>query len=284
MQSKTNRTYSWKQQGRWTLRFWMDIFRRLTDNHELIWRLFLRDFHARYRQTLLGLAWAIIVPLIAVGTFVLLNRSGVLNIGEISVPYPLYALLGLTVWQIFAGGLVVSSNSLVGAGSMVVKVDFPRETLVVAAFGQVAVEFLVRLALLVGLCIYYGFLPSAAAIWFPFALIPLVLTTLGLGYVLALVNVVVRDVANIVVFVTNFLLFLTPVLYPVPEHGPLAVVSRYNPLAILVRVPCDLVIEDRAREPETFALGAVLSVVFFLFSWRLFVLTEMRMTERMGTR
>jgi lipopolysaccharide transport system permease protein len=284
MLSNRCRTYSWEQQGRWTPRFWKDVFRRLTDNRELIWRLFLRDFHARYRQTLLGLAWAIIVPLIAVGTFVLLNRSGVLDIGEISVPYPLYALLGLTVWQVFAGGLVVSSNSLVGAGSMVVKVDFPRETLVVAAFGQVTVEFLVRLALLVGLCIYHGFVPPVAALWFPITLVPLVLTTLGLGFVLALINVVVRDVANIVVFVTNFLLFLTPVLYPVPEQGPLAIVSRYNPLAILVRVPSDLVIEGRVREPETFALAAVVSVFFFLFSWRLFVLTEMRMTERMGTR
>jgi lipopolysaccharide transport system permease protein len=284
MQPKMGRTYSWEKPGRWTPRFWRDVFRRLTDNHELIWRLFLRDFHARYRQTLLGLAWAIIVPLIAVGTFVLLNQSGILDIGEISVPYPLYALLGLTVWQIFAGGLVVSSNSLVVAGSMVVKVDFPRETLVVASLGQVVVEFIVRLTLLIGLCIFYGFVPAAAALWFPAALIPLVLTTVGLGFVLALVNVVVRDVANMVVFVTSFLLFLTPVLYPVPEHGPLAVVSRYNPLAILVRVPCDLVVEGRVRDPETFTLAAVLSIVFFLFSWRLFVLTEMRMTERMGTR
>ncbi len=284
MRLNKSRRYSSEPRGGWKPRFWRDVFSRLTDNGELIWRLFLRDFHARYRQTLLGLAWAIIVPLIAVGTFVLLNRSGVLDIGEVAIPYPLYALLGLTVWQIFAAGLVVSSNALVGAGSMVVKIDFPRETLIVAAFGQVVVELLVRLVLVIGLCAYYGLVPPAAALWFPIALIPLALFTLGFGLVLALVNVVVRDVANIVVFVTNFLLFLTPVLYPVPEQGPLAALSRYNPLAVLVRGPCDLVVEGRVLAPEAFAFVTALSVVFFLFSWRLFVVTEMRMTERMGTR
>jgi len=281
---RCRRVYSSEPKGSWGPSFWAEVALRLIGSRGLVWRLFMRDFLARYRQTVLGLVWAVIVPLIAIGTFVLLNRSGVLRIGEISVPYPLYALLGLTVWQLFAEGLAISSRSLVAAGNMVVKVDFPRENLVFAAFGQVIVEFLVRVALLVFLCFWYRFLPDPAGLWFPLALVPLLLVTIGLGLILALANVVVRDIANIVTFATSFLLFLTPVLYPIPEQGPLSVLSRFNPLAILVRAPCDLLLDGRLVDPSAFAVSAVASVVFFLLSWRLFVLTEMRMTERMGTR
>jgi lipopolysaccharide transport system permease protein len=284
MTEQSYRVYSWQQRGGWAPSFWGRVFDRLGTNRNLVWRLFLRDFSARYRQTLLGVTWAIVVPVIAVGTFLLLSKSGVLDIGSIAVPYPLYALLGLTVWQVFAGGLVACSNSLVAAGNMVVKVNFPKETLVVAAFGQAVVEFLVRLVLLVVLCMVYRFVPPAGALWFPAAILPLALTTLGLGFILALANVVIRDIATIVVYLSNFLLLLTPVLYPIPESGPLAALSRYNPLTILVRVPCDLVIEGRLEEPLIFALSAILSVVFFLLAWRFFVLAEQRMTERMGTQ
>jgi lipopolysaccharide transport system permease protein len=102
--------------------------------------------------------------------------------------------------------------------------------------------------------------------------------------VLALVNVVIRDVAAVVTFGVNFLLFLTPVLYPVPEAGPLATLSKYNPLAVLVRMPCDLALEGTLPSSSTFWGVGGLSLLFFLLCWRMFVLGEMRMTERMGTR
>ena len=127
-------------------------------------------------------------------------------------------------------------------------------------------------------------MPPANAVWFPVTLVPLVLFTLGLGLILGLINVVIRDVATVVVLLTNFLLLLTPVVYPMRESGPLAVVSTYNPLTVLVRVPCDLLIEGRFDEPLVFAVASVLCLGFFLLAWRLFVLTEQRMTERMGTR
>ena len=81
------------------LKIWLEMFRELAGSRELIWRLFIRDFLAKHKQTILGVLWAIIMPLLMVGTFIFLNRTGVLNIGKTDVPYPVFALLGLSIWQ-----------------------------------------------------------------------------------------------------------------------------------------------------------------------------------------
>jgi len=263
---------------------WSTMVRELFTAHELVWRLFVRDFAARYRQTLLGVLWAIIMPLVVVGTFIFLNSSGVLNIGEIEIPYPAYALLGLTFWQIFAGGIVNCSNSIVKAGTMVAKIKFPREALVVSSLGQTFVETMVRAALVVLAFAYYQVVPAWTTVLLPLAVLPVILFTLGLGFFLSLVNAVMRDVANVVNLLTTFLLFLTPVLYPEPETEVFRVFTRFNPLAPLVNGPRDLVIRGEISDPWGFTWASILAVVLFVVGWRFFYLAQMRMAERMGGR
>jgi lipopolysaccharide transport system permease protein len=103
---------------------------------ELIWRLFLRNFHGRYRQSVLGIAWAILLPFATVGVFVLMNRSGLVKINDVGVPYPLYALIGLAYWSLLSTGLTACASSLIDAGSMLTKINFPRSSLVFAAGAQ----------------------------------------------------------------------------------------------------------------------------------------------------
>lgn len=261
-----------------------EMARDLSSSRELIWRLFVRDFSARYKQTLLGVLWAVIMPLVMVGTFWFLNRSGVLNLGDLDLPYAAYALLGLAFWQIFAGGLVAASNSIVSGGSMVVKINFPKESLVIASLGQTLVETLVRLALVVIVFIYYQIVPAWTALLVPAAIIPLLLLTLGLGFLLSLLNALFRDIANIVTVAVTFLLFLTPVLYPPPAGRAFQLLNQFNPLSPLVTGPRDLVIVGHLTDPVGFAWAGLASLAVFLLSWRLFHLAQARMTERMGAR
>lgn len=268
----------------WRLGAWREMASELAGSRELIWRLFVRDFTARYRQTLLGVAWALIMPLVMVGTFVFLHRSGVLNIGELDLPYPAYALVGLTIWQVFASGLVACSNAIVSGGSMVTKINFSKETLVVAALGQTLVETLVRLVLVGAVFLFYGLAPTWTALLFPLALLPLLVLTLGLGLLLSLLNALFRDVANVVTILTTFLLLLTPVLYPTPASGPLHVLSGLNPLAVLVGGPRDLLLLGRLTEPTAFLWSGAGSLLLLLLSWHLFHLAETRIAERLGAR
>ena len=259
---------------------WREMLDEVMSSRELVWRLFLRDFSGKYRQSILGVLWALIMPLILVGIFVFLNRSGILNIGDTGIPYPVYALLGLSIWQLFATGLIACTGALVQGGPMIVKINFPKESLVIASLAQSVFEFLVRIALLVGVFAIYKVVPSWTTIFLPIVLIPLLLLTLGLGLIFALLNVILRDMANIVTLSTTFLLFLTPVLYPAPSTGLFASINQYNPLAILVSGARDIVIEGYIADPFQFAGASFFSLLLFLMAWRIFHLVEPRMAER----
>ena len=163
---------------------------------------------------------------------------------------------------------------------MVAKINFPKESLVIASLAQSFFEFIVRIGLLVVVFAIYGFMPFWTVIFFPFALIPLLLLTLGLGFIFALLNVLMRDISNIVNLATIFLLFLTPVLYPSPATGIFASINSFNPLSILVTGARDLVIAGNLSNPIQFGVTGIISLLIFLISWRLFHLVEPRMAER----
>lgn len=123
---------------------WKEMFSELSQSKELIARLSMRDFSARYKQSVLGILWTFIMPLFTVGTFVYLNYSGVFNLGETSIPYPAYALLGVTLWQLFATGVTACTGSLAGAGNLIGKINFAKESLILSSLSQTIFDFLIR--------------------------------------------------------------------------------------------------------------------------------------------
>ncbi|MFX0198935.1 MAG: ABC transporter permease [Candidatus Hodarchaeota archaeon] len=273
------RVYTSKHAAGWGLSVWREMVNEAVSSRELTWRLFMRDFSVRYRQMILGVVWTLITPLISMATFVVLNRSGLLKVGDIGVPYPIFVLLGLTVWQLFAGGLSVASNAVVAGGSMVVKINFPKETLVLAAMGQVIFEFLVRLAMLAILMAVFHVVPKWTAVFFPVMLLPIFIFVLGLGLFLSLSNVLFRDVSKVVGSSTTLLLFFTPVLYNPPESGLMATIMRINPLSWLVTAPRDIIIKGYLTDSTGFIWSAGLALVMFFVAWRIFHLVEYKMAE-----
>jgi lipopolysaccharide transport system permease protein len=256
------------------------MVRELYDSRELTWRLFQRDFSARYRQSILGYVWAVVPILVAVATFSWLNRANVLPIAETALPYPVFVLLGMTVWQLFAAGVAGATQSLVNAGSLITKINFPRETLVLAAFGQSLFEFGIRAVLVVMAFAVYGVSPAWPVVLIPFAIIPLCLFTVGLGYLLALANGVMRDTGQTSTLVLTFWMFLTPVVYPAPAAGLPTLLSVLNPVSPFVIAAQDLATLGYLSHPHSYGIGTVLSVIVFLLGWRVFHLTEPRIAER----
>lgn len=257
-----------------------EIVTELRENRWLMYQLFRRDFLALYKQSLLGALWAFIVPLAGMALFLLLNRSGIFLVGEIEAPYPLYAVLGLSFWQLFATGIVAGSNSLVKAGSMILQINFSRKSLVLASSGQAAVSFLIQFALVLALFALYGIAPGIGILAVPLAVIPIMLLTLGMGFISALLNALVRDTGTVLSMLVTFLMFLTPVLYTKPKDGLLLRITEYNPLYYLVSGARDLVLTGALAEQEGYFLSALFSVGVFLAGLVVFHLTETRITER----
>lgn len=257
-----------------------EIFYELKENRWLTYQLFKRDFFAMYKQSFVGIFWAFIIPIISVGTFIILNRSGVFTIGDINVPYPIFAILGIAFWQLFSTGLIASSNSLVKAGPMIIKINFSKKSLVIASTGQSIVSFLIQFVLVGILFVYYQIAPTIATLLIPIAIIPIMLLTLGLGFILSLLNGVMRDIGNVLSVLMTFLMFLTPVLYAKPVNGILANITNYNPLYYLVSAPKDLVLMGTISEWKGFLIASIISVIIFIICLVVFHLTETRVAER----
>jgi lipopolysaccharide transport system permease protein len=257
-----------------------EIYNELKANRWLIFQLFKRDFLALYKQSFIGIMWAVIIPLVTAGTFVVLNSAGIFNAGSIPVPYALYAVLGIAIWSLFSTGLIASTNSLVAAGPMITKINFSKKSLVIASMGQIVLSFSIQLCLVVALLAYYRFVPSAAMVLIPLLVIPLALFTLGLGFILSLLNGILRDIGNMLSVLVTFLLFLTPILYAKPTAGVFSIVTTYNPLYYLVVVPRDLALTGTTSAWSGFALACALAAGIFLLCLIVFHLTETRVAER----
>ena len=173
-----------------------EIFNELKENRWLTYQLFRRNFFTLYKQSFIGILWVLIGPLFTVGMFIILNSSGIFNMGVIDVPYPIYAILGMAFWQLFSAGLIAGSNSMVQAGAMIAKINFSKKSLVIASTGQSIVSFLIQFILVGILFIYYGIAPNTAILLIPIVIIPIMLLTLGLGFILSLLNGIMRDIGN----------------------------------------------------------------------------------------
>ena len=253
----------------------------IISSKDLTWIWFLRDLKAKYRQTLLGVLWVILMPLITVAIFVGMHRAGVFNYGNVTVPYPLYALLGITIWGIFSAGISRASNSLISAGSMLIKINFPRTSLVLAATLQGIVDFFIRLFLAVILMVWYEIPINPARVALGLAsLIPLYLFTLGLGFIIALISGVFRDLPAVINIVLMILMLSTPVLYSSPKDNILFEYNVYNPLNYLINTPRDMILYGFSLNTTGYLVSSVIALLLFVFGWRLFYISQTKITER----
>ncbi len=228
----------------------------------------------------MGFLWAFIVPLVSVGSFIVLSNAGLFQIGHIDVPYPIYAILGMAFWQLFSMGLIASTNSLVNAGSMITKINFSKKSLVIASVGQSVISFAVQFGLVCALFIYFHRMPGPAIVLVPLLMLPIVMLTLGLGFILSLLNGLMRDTGSLITLLMTFLMFLTPILYVRPASGLLATLTAFNPIYYLISSMRELILAGTISEPLGFALSIALSATVFAVSLIIFHLTETRVAER----
>lgn len=180
---------------------------------ELLYFLIWRDIKVRYKQTVLGAAWAIIQPFFTMVVFSLFFGR-LAKIPSEGVPYPIFSYAALVPWTFFANGLGQSANSLVGSANLITKVYFPRLTIPISAVLSGIVDFALAFIVLLGMMLFYGIVPTLNVIWLPLFLLLALITAMGVGLWLSALNVQYRDVRYVVPFLTQFWLFSTPIAYP----------------------------------------------------------------------
>lgn len=203
-------------------------------HRELLYLLAWRDYKVRYRQTLIGIAWALFQPLLAMLVFVFIfgRFKDITNIG---IPYPLFVYSGMVIWQFFSSAVSESSTSLVSSAQMVTKIYFPR---LIIPLGKILVQFanliLSGILLLIAM-LYFGYFPSflGALMAIPIILL-LAFTSASIGIILSAVNVRFRDVQYVLPYFIQLGLFLSPIIYSGASLGKLYWLINLNPVTGII--------------------------------------------------
>ncbi len=239
-------------------------FKELWRYKDLLYFLTLRGIKARYAQSILGVSWAIIVPLFTTLVFTVVFGN-LAKVDSDGMPYILFSYLALWPWNYFSGTLTESANSLVQNANMITKVYFPRMVLPLSAILSKLLDFTIAFVVLVGMLIYFGQVPGWGVLFLPILLIQLLMCSLGIGMFLSALAVKYRDVKHALTFLVQLLLYAAPVVYSTS-----AVPDQYQSLYILN--PMVGVIEGfraaflaRPMPWEWIWPGSIVSIMVFIF-------------------
>jgi len=258
--------------GKSEKRYWADLWKY----RELFYFLSWRDILVRYKQTVIGIAWSIIRPLLTMIVFtVIFGKIAKLPSG--GVPYPILIFTALLPWQFFANAVQESSNSLIGSANMISKIYFPRMIIPGSSVIVAFIDFLISSFILIILMFFYKFLPNWKIVFVPIFLLIALIVSLGIGLLLSALNVKYRDFRYVVPFIIQFGLYISPVGFSsdiVPEKWRL--LYSINPMVGVIDGFRWAILGEKVK---FYLPGFIVSIIFILI---LFILGFMyfRKTER----
>jgi lipopolysaccharide transport system permease protein len=245
---------------------WVSLgLRELWRYRELMFFMTWRDIKVRYKQTVLGVGWAILQPFITMIIFSLVF-GGLAEIPSDDVPYPIFSYTALVPWTFFAQSLTKSTQSLVGNANMITKIYFPRMILPISNTLSGVVDFLLAFSILLVMMLAFGIVPTINIIWLPLFVLLAMVSALGVGFWLSAMNVQFRDVRYAAPFLVSMWLWITPVAYPASliESETLRAIYGLNPMAGVVEGFRWALLGSSAQPGFEIIISAVISVTLLI--------------------
>jgi ABC-type polysaccharide/polyol phosphate export permease len=255
---------------------------------QLLVSLTWRDLRVRYKQSMLGIGWAVLLPLsmMLIFTFVFTRAIDAALVMHVDMPYALYAYLGLVPWTFFSVSLSGSVNSLVANRNLLTKVYFPREVFPLSCVASSFVDFCIAMVVLVGLTAYFHFTgewtftPHRTLLFLPVVVAVQITLTVGLGMLLAMMNLFYRDVRQVFGVAIHLGMFVSAVVVPVPRDGSLlAHIISFNPLVWIINAYRDCVIHGRFPDAAGFGYATIVALVLLFVGWISFHRASFRFAE-----
>ena len=265
---------------------WLASFREMThdciESQDLIQQLFKRDWLMMYKKSFLGMGWHLAAPIMGIFSWVLMNATGVLEPGDVGIPYPAYVLISTAIWGFFVAAFTQTSQVLEIAKSFIHQVGFQHHVLIVNQWLQTLVNFGISLAVTLIVMGFMGVFPSPLVFLFPLALLPILFLGSAIGLITAVIQVVAPDIKRGVTFLMGFWMYITPVIYSPKVESPfLQAVIYWNPMTYLLGGARDLFVSGAITQPDTYGVAAGVSVLVFLVVLRVFYISEEKVIEKM---
>ena len=257
-------------------------------SRNVLYSLTVREIRVRYKQSVLGVAWALFLPLAMMATFTLVfvRLLKVTSGFGLSEPYAIFAYVGLLPWSFFAQSLNQATNSLVANAGLVTKIYFPREVFPLSTILSGFFDFVLASIVLVGLIVAYDLLTAweftlrLTILWLPVIVAVQFMFMCGLAFLFSLSNLFYRDVKYIVTVLLQIWMFLTNVVYPLQtEDRVLSLIINANPMTPIIRAYRGALLYGTSPDPLTFTGAALASLLVFVLGWRLFRAAEPKFAE-----
>ena len=201
-----------------------------------------RDIKAQYRQSYLGIIWAFITPLATAVVWIFLNGTGTIRLSDTGIPYPVYAFSGTLIWSIIIAAINSPMQSTNGARGILSKINFPKEALIISGIYKLFFNSAIKIILLVVFVFAYGIGFHWSLLLFPLAILAAVFFGTTLGLFITPIGMLYKDISKIITFGMQFLMYVTPVVYAIPESGIMKNIMEWNPLTSIILTTRDLVV------------------------------------------
>lgn len=208
----------------------------------LSFQLAKRDIQAQYRQSYLGIIWAFITPLTTAFVWIFLNSSGTIRVTDTGIPYPVYAFSGTLLWSIIKEAINSPMSSTNSAKSILSKINFPKEALIVSGVYKLLFNSAIKVMLLVIFIFFFGIGFHWSLLLFPVVILGGILFGTTLGLFITPLGMLYKDIGQLIGFVLGFLMYATPVVYPIPKSGIMKTVMELNPFSPIIMTARDLAV------------------------------------------
>ena len=260
-----------------------DIAKDAWSGRDLAWRLFLRNVRGMYRQTFLGLFWAFLPPIANTAVWIFLRQQGVFDTGEMTVNATLYILAGMILWQSFADAIQMPLKVLNQNKSMISKLRFSREALIMLGIGEVFFDLAIRMLLLIPAFLWFGVSLSWTLLLAPLTIVLMVLWGTGIGLLLMPIGSLYQDVGRFLRLAIPFWMIITPIIYVAPDTFPGSLLVWLNPASPLLLLSRDLILVGGSSFWASALLVGILTVPVFLLGVVVFRISIPVLVERMST-
>lgn len=274
--------YTAESQLRRPGQFVRDMMSDLVASRELAWRLLVRDIRAQYRRSLLGYLWVLLPPLVTTLVWVYLNELQILNVGETDVAYPAYVMVGTLLWREFVDAVHSPMRQLSASRSVLTKLSFPWEALIIAGIGEVLFNSSIRLVLVMATFVVFRLRVPATILVAPLGMVALVALGGALGVLLVPFGLLYQDVQRGLGLVTSLWFYVTPIVYPVPTTWPASLVAAVNPVTPLLVTTRELMTTGSVSRLGPFALVCSLTLAMLIVGWVLNRLARPHLVQRLA--
>jgi lipopolysaccharide transport system permease protein len=249
---------------------------------ELIWQLFRRDFLMQYKKSFLGLGWIVLAPLIGFASWVFMNAAGVLNPGDMDFPYPAFVLISTTLWGFFTSSVIAASRTLKAGEGFINQVRYPHHTMLIKELLQSYCNFLISFAFITLLLVCFGVSLHKLYYATPLLVLPMMVFAAAAGLGISMLNAISLDIEKGVVYLLNFWMFVTPVVYSADNKtGVVQLILTCNPMTYLHGCARDIIVFGYTATPGAFAGLSVIAFFVLLLSMKWFYVAEERVIEKM---